>query len=76
MVGFLTTHLPPSRFYLLDSVRLLSLNAEVLQGAARKHKRFLHYCQEPLLTGILWHILDAAHSQAGLPTRNFSFFFF
>ena len=51
------------RYYLLDSVRLLSLNAEVLQGAARKQKKFLNYCQEPLLTGIIWAILDAAHSQ-------------
>lgn len=41
----------------------MALGAEVLQNAARKQKRFILYCQEPLLTGILWHILDAAHSQ-------------
>lgn len=36
---------PDMRFYLLDSVRLLALNADVLQGAARKQKKFIHYCQ-------------------------------
>ncbi len=51
------------RYYLLDAVRLLCMNADVLHNAARKHKRFVNYCQEPLLTGILWTILDAAHSQ-------------
>ena len=51
------------RFYLLDSVRLMAMNAEVLQSAARKQKRFIQHCQDPLLTGVLWAILDAAHSQ-------------
>jgi hypothetical protein len=51
------------RYYLLDAVRLLTFNADVLHNAARKHKRFVQHCQEPLLTGILWTILDAAHSQ-------------
>eukprot|EP00094_Tigriopus_californicus_P000131 TCALIF_00127-PA protein Name:"Similar to UNC79 Protein unc-79 homolog (Homo sapiens)" AED:0.02 eAED:0.04 QI:0/0/0/0.66/0.5/0.33/3/0/2591 len=54
---------PDMRFYLMDSVRLLSLNADVLQSAARKQKRLIHYCQEPLLTGVMWQILDASHSQ-------------
>ncbi len=54
---------PDMRFYLLDSVRLLALNADVLQMAARRQRRLIHYCQEPLLVGVLWHILDSAHSQ-------------
>ena len=51
------------RFYLLDSVRLLALQCEVLSGASKKHKKFLKWCQEQLLTGIMWKILESAHSQ-------------
>ena len=55
---------PDMRYYLLDSARMLCLHADVLSTAARKkNKRFVAYCQEPLLVGILWTILDAAHSQ-------------
>ena len=51
------------RFYLLDSVRLLALQCDVLTGVQKKHKRFLKWCQEKLLTGIMWKILESAHSQ-------------
>ena len=54
------------RFYLLDSVRLLALQCEVLSGASKKHKKFLKWCQEQLLTGIMWKILESAHSQVML----------
>lgn len=55
---------PDMRYYLLDSARMLCLHADVLSSAARKkNKRFVAHCQEPLLVGILWTILDAAHSQ-------------
>ena len=55
---------PDMRYYLLDAARMLCLHADVLSSAARKkNKRFVAHCQEPLLVGILWTILDAAHSQ-------------
>ena len=51
------------RFYLLDSVRLLALQCDVLSGAQKKHKKFIKWCQENLLTGIMWKLLESAHSQ-------------
>ena len=51
------------RFYLLDSVRLLALQCDVLSGAQKKHKKFIKWCQEHLLTGIMWKLLESAHSQ-------------
>ena len=51
------------RFYLLDSVRLLALQCDVLTSAQKKHKKFLKWCQQELLTGILWKLLESAHSQ-------------
>nr|XP_040575380.1 protein unc-79 homolog [Lepeophtheirus salmonis] len=54
---------PDMRFYLLDSVRLLTLHADVLTNIARKRKRFIRWCQESLLVGILWKILDSSQSQ-------------
>ena len=37
----------------------------------KKNKRFVAHCQEPLLVGILWTILDAAHSQVSQVRRLF-----
>ena len=51
------------RFYLLDSVKLLALQCEVLSGASKKHRKFLKWCQQELLTGIMWKLLESAHSQ-------------
>ena len=51
------------RYYLLDSVRLLTLHADVLSSITNKRKRFLTWCQDSLLTGILWKILDSTQSQ-------------
>ena len=51
------------RFYLLDSVRILAIQCEVLSSVSKSHKRFLHWCQEGLLTGILWNLLESSHSQ-------------
>ena len=48
---------------MLDSVRVLALQCDVLMSAQRKQKKFLVWCQETLLTGILWQILESAHSQ-------------
>merc|ERR1719192_1964808 len=42
------------RYYLLDSVRVLALQCEVLSSNARKQKKFMVWCQENLLTEILW----------------------
>ncbi len=50
------------RYYLLDSVRLLALQCDVLQNGVRKHKKFINWCQESLLTGIFWQLLESAHS--------------
>ena len=51
------------RFYLIDSVRLLALQCDVLTGAQKKQRKFLKWCQESLLTGVMWKILESAHSQ-------------
>ena len=53
------------RYYLLDSVRVLALQCDVLSSNARKQKKFMVWCQENLLTEILWQILESAHSQVG-----------
>ena len=51
------------RYYLLDSVRILAIQCEVLMSVAKSHKRFIMWCQESLLTGILWQLLESSHSQ-------------
>jgi hypothetical protein len=51
------------RYYLLDSVRMLSLQCDVLSSVVRKHRKFINWCQESLLTGILWQLLESTHSQ-------------
>ena len=67
---------PDMRYYLLDAARMLCLHADVLASAARKkNKRFVAHCQEPLLVGILWTILDAAHSQVSQVTNNGTIFY-
>ena len=47
----------------LDSVHILAIQCDVLSSVAKSHKKFLQWCQEPLLTGILWHLLESSHSQ-------------
>ena len=51
------------RYYLLDSVHILAIQCDVLSSVAKSHKKFLQWCQEPLLTGILWNLLESSHSQ-------------
>ena len=51
------------RFYMLDSVHLLAIQCEVLSSVSKSQKKFLHWCQESLLTGILWQLLESTHSQ-------------
>ena len=51
------------RFYILDCVHLLAIQCEVLTSVSKSQKKFLHWCQESLLTGILWQLLESTHSQ-------------
>ena len=60
------------RYYLLDSVHVLAIQCDVLSSVAKSHKKFLQWCQEPLLTGILWHLLESSHSQVKMGPRPFS----
>ena len=51
------------RYYLLDSLHILAIQCDVLSSVTKSHKKFLQWCQEPLLTGIFWHLLESSHSQ-------------
>ncbi|KAI1290734.1 Protein unc-79 -like protein [Halotydeus destructor] len=50
-------------YHILGSLKIMCLNAEVLNKAASQQRGFLVYCQENLLLRNLWALLQAEFSQ-------------
>ena len=64
VLGVLFTHFVTFVFlFFSGSLHALCIQCDVLSSGAKKHKKFLRWCQESLLTGHLWQLLESTHSQ-------------